>query len=217
MRKDDTYGVVLSGMIVEMKTIFATLLFFVSFSSVTQAAFLHEPARVFDIPVLTNVTAETIYGTLSGFPHTFIFTAIEETPFSMQVSMLGKEEFRDVSLILVKEEKRGVSEVGRLEGKKSEWIQDYNFARAVTFAEGSELTYVLEPGTYKFEVSSPENNRGYRLVLGEGDSSVFKELSMTREAFGISPLSLVFSPYVFIFLLAGLFIGYRKYKKKYVS
>jgi len=210
-------GTVFSGMIVEMKTVLATLLFFVSFSGVTQAAFLHEPVRVSDVPVLTTVAGETIYGTLAGFPHTFTFTTTEETPFSMQVSMSGKAEINDVSLILVKQEKRGVSEVGRLEGKKAEWVDAYNITRAITFAEGPKLEYVLEPGTYKFEVSSPENSRGYRLVIGEGDSSVFKELSMARDVFDVSTFSIVLSPYVFVFLFFVLFTSYRMYKKKYVS
>ena len=204
-------------MIVEMKTVLATLLFFVSFSGFAQAAFLHEPVRVSDVPVLTSVAGETIYGRLADFPHTFTFTMAEETPFSMQVSMSGKEVIKDVSLILVKQEKRGVSEVGRLEGKNTEWKESYNIARAITFAEGSELEYMLEPGTYKFEVSSPENNRGYRLVIGEGDASIFKELSMIRTVFGVSTFGMIFSPYVFIFLLGLLFIGYRMYKKRYDS
>jgi len=201
-----------------MKFLLSLMIAFVSFSATTHAAFIHEPAAVIDVPVLTNFTDETIYGTLSGFPHTFSFTTLQEVPFSMQVSMSEKEESRDVSLILVKEEKRGVSEVGRLDGKKSEWVENYNIARAVTFVEGSALSYTLEPGTYKFEVSSPENNKGYRLILGEGDSSVFKELAMVRSVFGLSSFSIVFSPYIFIvFFLGAVFIGYRKYKKKYVS
>jgi len=202
-----------------MRLLLTSLLLFVSISGVSQAAFLHEPLRAVELPVLTTFEHETIYGVLAGFPHTFTFTTLEEVPFSMQVAMSEAEENQDVSLILVKEEKRGVSEVGRLDGKISEWILNYDIARAITWAEGSKLTYTLEPGTYKFEISSPENNRGYRLVLGAGDPTIYSELSMVRTVFGAGSLSMLLSPYVFGFILIPtiLYFWYRNSKKKYVS
>lgn len=204
-------------MIIEMKAILTTIFFFISFSTVAQAAFLYEPLSDFDVKKLTDIQNETIYGILDGAPHTFTFSVREKMTLSIQVSVSEKEEDKDVSLILVKQEKRGVSEVGRMSGKNSEWIKEYSPTLAVTFIEGSELVYALDAGVYKIEVSSPNNDRGYRLVLGKGKPSFFSEIFTARKVFGLSVFSSIFSSYIVSFLLIVFgFIGYRKYKK-YVS
>jgi len=179
----------------------------------TQAAFLHEPRNVSEIPKLETISGETIYGTLASFPHTFTFFVTEETPFSALVSMDSAEEAHDVSFLLVKEEKRGVSEVGRLYGKEITWTKKYDVWRAVTFTQGEEFSATLEPGVYKLEVSSPNNDRGYRLVLGEGDSAVLKELSLTRRSFKVHPLSIFLSPFILIPLIFGLLYGTYRFRR----
>jgi len=180
------------------------------------AAELSEPKRVSDILPLKDISqGATLYGTLENFPHTYAFLVSDDaTPFSMQVSMHAKEDLRDVSLIVIREEKRGVSEIGRVTGKDSPWEDSYDVVRAVTFAEGEIAEYMLESGLYRMEVSSPSNNRGYRLIVNGGDPTVFKEIFIVREAFAMSVWSVIFSPYIlaFIVLLAGILV-YRKRNK----
>jgi len=179
----------------------------------TQAAFLHEPTNVSDVPKIETVLGETIYGKLTDFPHTFTFFISEETPFSARVSMDSTEPVHDVSFILVKQEKRGVSEVGRLTGKNTAWTKHYDLWRAVAFMEGEVFTTTLEQGIYKFEISSPENNRGYRLLLGEGDSQTFKEMSLVRRVFDVHSLSILLSPFVLMPLTIGLFFIARRFRR----
>ncbi len=205
-------------MIVTMKRIITmcALLFLFTVQAVS-AAYITTPKDTFDIPTLKNIAGETIYGKLTGFPHTFTFAVSEETPFSMQVSVDGAQEVKDVSLILIKQEKRGVSEIGRMTGKDAQWVTQYDVWRAVTFANAPVKEFTLAPGTYRLEVSAPENNRGYRLVLGEGDASAIKELFMVRKVFDVGVLSMMLSPFFLgVFVLLGVGLFYYK-RKKYAS
>ncbi len=201
-----------------MQKILLFTLFLFGFNvALVQAAYITQQESTFDIPTLKSVTSETIYGNLSGFPHTFTFAVSEETPFSMQVSMYAGDETKDVSLILIKQEKRGVSEVGRVSGKDVLWSAEYDIWRAISFAYAPKQSYTLQPGTYRLEVSSPENNRAYRLLLGDGDSSLPKEIFTVRKVFAVSPWSALLSPFVFGFIALTLGLLYYRKKKKYVS
>ncbi len=193
------------------------LLFFSVLPSFADAAFLYQPQTQNEVMELQDVNAETVYGKLDGSPHTFTFAVSEETPFSMQLTLSPHQKINDVSMILVKQEKRGVSEIGRSNTKdKEQWNARYDFLRAVVLLWGKKYEYTLEPGIYTFEVSSPENNRGYRVVLGDGKTSPYKELRYVRSVFEVDKLSIVFSPLVFvpILVLVSIFFYLRKRSRK---
>ena len=200
----------------KMSFLLVALSFMFGIQSVS-AAYITQPKDAFEIPVLTKIAGETIYGQLENFPHTFTFGVAKETSFSMQVSMNAKSSVRDVSLILIKQEKRGVSEMGRVSGNKTTWLDSYDFLRAMPFTSSPRQTYTLSPGTYRLEVSSPENNRNYRLVLGEGDSSLPREIFTVREVFEVSSVSVLLSPFVFGFLFFSVCLIYYRKKKSHVS
>ena len=102
-------------------------------------------------------------------------------------------------------------------GKDAQWVTQYDVWRAVTFANAPVKEFTLAPGTYRLEVSAPENNRGYRLVLGEGDASAIKELFMVRKVFDVGVLSMMLSPFFLgVFVLLGVGLFYYK-RKKYAS
>jgi hypothetical protein len=193
------------------------LSFFLATASSVQAAFLYQqeiPAEKYE---LTDIAGETIYGVLDNAPHTFTFAVTETTPFSMQVAMSPHLKIHDVSLILVKQEKRGVSEIGRSDTSQEQWQPKYDFLRALVLLWGQKQEYLLQPGIYTFEVSSPENNRGYRLVIGKGDTSLYKELRYARTVFEVDLLSILFSPLIFVPILAvlGAVLYIRRNKVKH--
>jgi hypothetical protein len=193
--------------------ILCMILFFFSCVPVTQAAFLYEPGNAKEVLALEDISQQTIYGKLSGFPHTFTFVVAEDTPFRAQVSIGNGELLQEVSFILIKQEKRGVSEIGRLSGIRATSPKDYDLWRAVTFVQSEEFVRTLEAGVYTLELSSPENNRGYRLILGEGDQSPVKELSYARSVFDINRFSILLVPYVLVSLGVGLFFMVRWYRR----
>ena len=203
-------------MIVRMKFLVALLLFFTS-ATASHAAFLYEQEVPSEVLELESIQGETIYGRLDNGPHTFTFAVTEDTQLSVQVSMKPGTKKDDVSLILVKEETRGVSEVGRVDAKKVSWKKKYSIWKATSFLFGEKIEYSLDPGIYKLEVSSPENNKGYRLELGKGDGSLYKELFIVRNVFDIGRWGVIFSPLFFVPILLIVGIVIHRKRKRYVS
>ena len=163
-------------------------------------------------------------GDLRGDPHMYEVTIAEPKQF---VATLWQRPESDVvvpfSLILVKsnDNNRGVTEVGRLVGKEVTWNTIYDGVLAMKLARSEAIVHELSPGTYRFEVSTPENIGRYMIVVGEDSSSAgylatLKEIRAVHQFFGVSGLRLLISTHVMYllgsaFLLASLlYLGYRR-------
>jgi hypothetical protein len=206
-------------MIDAMKTI-ASLFLLLAFTSTTYAAVLSEQQTIFEVFQIENpAVSETYYGALTGTPHTYQFTLQQPTSFAAVLATSPKHSLSDdLSLIIVKEEKRGVSEVGRVTGKDVAWNSVYEYSTALKLRESQALDVELEKGVYRLEVSTPSNQRAYKLTLNGGGKSSYDELFLARDIFGISIFGAVFAPRVYIpLLLLIAFLLYFKYKNKYVS
>jgi len=188
------------------KIILAVLVLFSVNMQYATAGYIMQPDTVFDISEIEHIQGETIYGTLADFPHTFSFSVTQDISFSMQAYMDAKSTVNDVSLILIKQEKRGVSEVGRVTGKDTVWSDIYDIWNAITFTQSEKKTYMLTPGMYRMEVSAPENNRSYRVILGEGKSSFLKEPFLARKIFSGSMWSIFMTPLAVIVLIVVILL-----------
>lgn len=113
----------------------------------------------------------TYLGDLTGWPHTFSFTVATTSVVSYEVATVPNEP--PVSLLLVREETRGVSEVARLTGTAATWDVHRANRYGVRVAQSETVSATLAPGSYKLEVSSPNNHGRYVLQVGEGDQSGF--------------------------------------------
>ena len=108
-------------------------------------------------------TAETYYGRLEGHPHTFTFAIT--TPTEMTYQLGTKVGADPVSFLLVQQADRGVREVARTEGDSVAWDAAWSWRSGYRTALAPEQTVVLEPGTYKLEVSNPANSGRYQLAI----------------------------------------------------
>jgi hypothetical protein len=173
------------------------------------------------VPIENPNDAQEFFGHLLGFPQTFYFEVKQSLPFKAEV-FVGDvpSQKNDVSIIIVKQEKRGVSEVGRTLVTTQSWKPVYDRMLVESFRNGGALNADLQPGKYKLEVSSPNNEGIYRLVLGtdkihRGYFANVQALFAVKSLFGHSKFGTLLSPLLYIPLLVlsiigGLFFIHKK-------
>lgn len=195
-------------------------LFFIPFALFASTVSVVEPGSVREvIPIKEPEQKQVFYGQLQNFPHTYEFVAKEGTHLYVRVE-IPKQETHLKSLIVTREELRGVSEVGRVSYNTSQWtsVRDPSLGR--TFSQADALETDLEGGIYRIEVSSPENIGKYRLIVGTQDQESGL-LSHMREAFvasqflGGNPFSALRSPIIYTTVIVLVLLGYvvrRVYK-----
>jgi len=147
------------------------LLFVLIFLPVFVFAYVSVIAKPSNATVVLSIAdskaSQEFFGRLDDFPHTFEFEVNETFPFKAAIFVPDwPVQKNDVSIILVKEERRGVSEIGRTSIKAVPWESQYDSMIVESFRSGGSLETSIEPGRYKLEVSSPNNEGKYRLVLG---------------------------------------------------
>lgn len=179
------------------------------------------------LPILQSQTPQEFFGRLDGFPHTFEFEVQQSHPFKAQIFVPDiAVQKNDISIIIIKEERRGVSEVGRTLVKNESWSQSHDRLLVETFKNGGKLESQLEPGVYRLEVSSPNNNGKYRLVLGtekisRGYLEHLKVLFEVKSFLDNSKFTTLLSPLIYIplgilLLCVGVYM-YRRRKKKLLT
>jgi hypothetical protein len=166
------------------------------------------------------------YGALDNFPHTYEFTTTEPITLSVEVRIpLMDGVKREVNGIVVKKEGRQgrVVEVTRMLAKDAVWDSVYEPWGGDYYERGSRYESVIDPGTYRVEVSTPDNNVPYVLVLGsrnvrEGVSYVemISRIVEVKHFYGKSTMSAVRSPYVYaptiilVVSIGGWLLWYRR-------
>lgn len=164
--------------------------------------------------------SQEFFGKLEGFPHTFEFTIAEKLPFKAVVSVPDEStQKNDISIILVKNQRRGVAEIERTRINDQSWDVVYNSMLAESFKNGGFLEGSLEPGTYKLEVSSPDNEGIFHLVWGttEVKRGYFAKLRVLFEVKRIlehSQFGALLSPLMYLPLLAVCIVSFVFYKKR---
>jgi hypothetical protein len=170
------------------------------------------------------VTSRDFFGVLGGFPHTYSFVVSEPTAFTSSVLVRDTSlQKNDVSLIVVKQERRGVTEVGRTKVQEASWEQVTDAMLVEKFRQGGTIEAELEQGSYILEVSAPNNDGQYRLLLGDGDAKrgyidSVRTLFLVKKLFGSPVYTVLFSPLLYIPMLLVLLLGalfvFGKYIKK---
>lgn len=181
-----------------------------------------EQSSSFEIDVWENAVEEQdLYGTLEDFPHTFQFVADEGQRFQAELLVADSEQ-HDLSLILIKEEKRGVSEVGRVTGKDAQWAERSDRALGLSLFSSGVFERELAGGVYRLEVSAPDNTGNYRLLVGT-ESVGGGYIAGIRNAFvahghlGSGWWGAIMSPYIYLSLivvLGGWSLLYWKQKRR---
>jgi hypothetical protein len=186
------------------------------------------PESVNDVYAITDPrTKAAYYGVLDGFPHTFEIKAEEPFTLSTQVLVPDIPSAKNlVSGIIIREVGfRGrVAEVSRMLARDASWESFYEPWGGDHYRRGTEFTKELEAGVYRIEVSTPDNNSPYTLIVGteKGFSSFgyFKTIGGLGEVkafFGKSQLRVVESPLVYVplgVLIVGVFVYSRHRRRK---
>jgi hypothetical protein len=214
-------------MIQGMRYFFLSLLFlsFVVPTAEAHIPVLVEQSSLHDItPIESPEISHAYYGTLKDFPHTY--EIVSKEPFSLfaEVLMPDIEESETVvSGIIIRTmgERGRVTEVARLLARDASWDSFYEPIGGDRYVRGASYKGELEAGTYRIEVTAPNNDQKYVLVVGEkedfGDIGYFETLRRiagVKAFFNKSRIMVIQSPLVYVpllvLILVGGFIYYRR-------
>lgn len=186
------------------------------------------PEGVADVRVVSEPEiSRAFYGELDNFPHTFEIRATSSFHLYVQVLEPDKDEAKnDHTGIIIRErdDGRGVEEVARLRPAEASWESFYEFFGGDSYLEGPKFDAEVGPGVYRVEVSTPVNDGKYVLAIGKtedfsgmGYFGILKGIYSAKQMMGRSPLTMLYSPFVFvpILVLFIAFVAYRQYKKYY--
>jgi hypothetical protein len=211
-----------------MKKVFPALLFLLS----TSIAFAYNPIVVkppqpYDvIPVEGDPYIEHQFlGILEDYPEMFEIKTESSIDLKISLRQLDTDKAVPFGLIMVRQNDGdgGVSEVLRQNEAVADWKKVKDSILGINFLEGTAIQKSVSPGTYRVEVSTPDNKGAYMLVVGEEPQSngFFKALAQiytTQRHFGYTPLHLLFSSYIYyplgiLLVLYGIYRTWR-YRKE---
>lgn len=210
-----------------MKIVFSLVLFF-SIITLVEAdeVIVTQTTTPYEVVELSGISSkQTHLGELSKYPIMYGFTLTETDVLETQLRQINNVgEPVPFRLLLIKEnaQGRGVEEVFRFNPTSDDWVKTRDQSLGLTFWESELVSYSLEPGVYRMEVSTPENIGKYALLLGNTEESVgyftnLKQVRLTQDFFGYSAFRMLAAASVYytlgiIFLLL-LIYKTRKYSR----
>ncbi|MFM2340090.1 MAG: hypothetical protein RLZZ360_726 [Candidatus Parcubacteria bacterium] len=164
---------------------------------------------------------QIITGELNGYPEMVEFTVSEELPLSVSVFGLPGSTTPDFGGIIVRVvEPRGVEEIARMKASVASWEAVKEPISKLTFLVGPEYFGTVASGTYRVEVSTPENYGKYLLVIGDNDadagygatwrsvSALYTFAEVTK--LGMIRTALVYIPLGIILVICGMVYTVRR-------
>jgi hypothetical protein len=143
-------------------------------------------------------------GNLEDFPDMYELTTDVSITLKVQLRQRASDDAVPFGVIMVRQNDAdgGVSEVVRMNEPLTEWNEVNIPSLGMTFLEGGLIEKDIAPGTYRIEVSTPDNKGDYMLVVGDEaqSSGFFKaigQIYVTQRHFGYTPFHLLFSSYVY--------------------
>lgn len=203
-----------------MKCIVAVAAFFISTSfALAYNPVVAEPSQAYEIiPVEGDPYIQREYlGNLNDFPDMYELTS--DVAFTLQVKVRQRASGEvPFGLIVVRqnEDDGGVTEVVRQSQPLEEWTEAKDSTLGMKFLEGTTLSREVEPGTYRIEVSSPDNKGDYMLVIGDeevrtGFFGTLADVYTVQRHFGYTPFHMLFSNYIY-YLLGIMLVSYGIYR-----
>jgi hypothetical protein len=184
-----------------------------------------EPYEVHVVEVDATQQREYL-GVLNDYPEMYEITSQEPFTLRAEVIQLAGEELVPLALIAVRQNEfnGGVSEVARVNQPAEEWRTINDPVLALTLRTSNVIEVPVEAGTYRVEVSSPENSGAYMLRLGSEPvaGGYFKTLADIRTVqahFGVGWLSFLRSTYVFyplgsLIVLGGIYFTVQRLRSR---
>jgi hypothetical protein len=185
-----------------------------------------EPTEAYEIIPITGdpFTERQYLGSLDGFPDMYELTTTVGFPLKVRVQQRSIDTPIPFSLIVVRQndDNGGVSEIARFQEEK--WLTVEDSTLGITLLESSVFEKEIAPGTYRIEVSTPDNLGTYALVVGDelvtpGYIATLGDIRQLQKHFGYSVGSLLRSPYIFyplgsILIIIGIILT-RRYTKRH--
>jgi hypothetical protein len=178
------------------------------------------PTQYEVITIENPETEQLILGELQDAPE--MYEVVSENPFTLTFEIRAVPD-TDASLppqlggiIIKQKEIRGVEEIARLNATDSEWTVVTDKATGLKYQAGGYYSESVEPGTYRIEISSPNNQGKYMLLVGNnpdenGYFASLADIKMMYQFYELSTLRMFSSPYVHyplgIIVLLGLIVG----------
>ena len=172
----------------------------------------------------TPPVAHNYLGTLNDYPVMYEITSEEPFTFEAQVSQ-RVDDVQPISLLLIRKNDRGggVKEVARMTVDTSEWTRNTDSKFGMSLLTSPAISESVEPGTYRIEVSSPDNIGQYLLTVGQEatEPGYFAELGAIRQTqayFGMGVFSMLKSSYVYypIGILLLFFAIYKTWSYRHL-
>ncbi len=196
-----------------------TVLFSVATTAQAYNPITAEPVEAYSvIKVEGDTYVERSYlGDLEDAPDMYEFKTDVAISIRLQVSQRASRKTVPFGLIMVRQNDTdgGVEEVVRQNESLETWTKVRSNMLGMTFLTAPALEKEIKPGTYRIEVSTPDNKGNYMLTVGEEPvfSGYFKALLQifkTQWHFGLTPFHFLLSSYVYgTFVILG--IGYGAY------
>lgn len=147
---------------------------------------------------------QLILGELADSPEMYEITTDSPFLLTLEIRALPNDNqvIPDLNGIIIKQKEiRGVEEVARLEAKTADWSLQLDKKTGLHYLQGPSISKQLEPGTYRFEISTPNNKDKYILSLGnvDDDNGFFASLAAVKNVYnfyGLSGIHMFSSPYV---------------------
>jgi hypothetical protein len=178
------------------------------------------------VPIESTPLIQNSYlGTLEDYPIMYEVTSEESFIFEAQVAQRAGVDMQPLSLLLIRKNDRGggVSEVVRMTADPAEWTRATDSKLGMTLATSPLVSESVEPGTYRIEVSSPDNEGMFLLTVGQEatEPGYFAELGAIRQTqayFGLGFFSMLKSSYVYypIGILLLLFAIYKTWSYRHL-
>jgi len=206
-----------------MKYLLAASLFFLSAVSVDAFnPIITEVSRPYEVVTIKEDAGriQEYLGELEGSPVMYEITSDE--PFVLQAHV--RQRYRagtepvEFSLIAIRQNERGggVTEIQRQRPELADWQRRKDSLLGLVLWESPGLSSAVEPGTYRVEISTPDNTGKYLLSFGtepvrDGYFKTLTGIARTQQFFGFSFLRLLSSSYVYypIGIILGLFVTQR--------
>jgi hypothetical protein len=165
------------------------------------------------IPIESDFRAQQWYlGTLQQFPVMYEFFISEPTvvPISLRVPAGVDVQVMRPTLLVVRDvDGRGVEEVARLLFDEDMWVEERDRRSRLSYRRAPDLTLDLMAGTYRIEVSTPNNDGAYMLVMGVNSGAPAWGQSVVAvralyDFYGTPTVLMVRSPVVYYPLGSGI-------------
>lgn len=208
-------------------TLVLPLLFSVPIASAFDAVLETVPTQYEVITIQNPETEQLILGELENSPE--MFEIVSENPFTLSVEIRAVPDKEALSapqfngIIIKQKEIRGVKEIARLNAEDSDWLVVSDVVTGLKYQAGTYFNEQVDAGTYRIEISSPDNLGKYMLLVGtntdeNGYFASLSDIKMVYQFYSLSTIRMFSSPYVHyplgIIVLISLIVGTWYWQRK---